>query len=191
MVKLVWFPMVSFFEARLTCYHPGKLIWQWKTNHLKMYLLLNMAIFHCHLSFRRGNWKKTMSKLDWYPNPPHTSPTFAKGALLGPNFIKVPKKYCFSCLPPWNHVPATSHAYLWRSLAGNFMGLGCGGCGWLAPLWVAKLTFWILHRGFDKGLDHRTNMQLAMPPEPRYWNFLKFGELSILTKNWQVGLVYY
>ena len=32
--------------------HPGKLIWHWKTNHLKMYLLLKMVIFHCHHSFR-------------------------------------------------------------------------------------------------------------------------------------------
>ena len=31
--------------------HKGKLIWQWKNNHLKMYLLLKIVIFHCHVSF--------------------------------------------------------------------------------------------------------------------------------------------
>ena len=27
--------------------------WQWKVRHLKMYLLLKMVIFQCHLSFQR------------------------------------------------------------------------------------------------------------------------------------------
>ena len=48
--------------------HPGKLIWPWKTNHLKMYLLLNMVIFHCCHSFSRGctillgwhNWHRSV-----------------------------------------------------------------------------------------------------------------------------------
>ena len=31
--------------------HPGKLTWQWQTNHLKMYLLFKKVIFHCHVSF--------------------------------------------------------------------------------------------------------------------------------------------
>ena len=29
---------------------PGKLTWQWKNNQLKMYLLLEMVIFRCHVS---------------------------------------------------------------------------------------------------------------------------------------------
>ena len=33
-------------------YHPPKLTWQWKIHHLKMYLLLNMGIFQCHVSFQ-------------------------------------------------------------------------------------------------------------------------------------------
>ena len=33
---------------------PGKLRWQWKNKHLKMYLLLKMVIFHCHVSFQEG-----------------------------------------------------------------------------------------------------------------------------------------
>ena len=32
--------------------HPRKLTWQWKNNNLKLYVLLKMAIFHCHLSFQ-------------------------------------------------------------------------------------------------------------------------------------------
>ena len=31
--------------------HPGKLTWQWKNNHLKMWFLLYIVIFHCHVSF--------------------------------------------------------------------------------------------------------------------------------------------
>ena len=34
--------------------HPRKLPWQWKNNHLKMYHLLNMVIFQCHVSFQGG-----------------------------------------------------------------------------------------------------------------------------------------
>ena len=40
--------------------HPGKLIWQWKTNHLKMYFPLKMMIFQCHVSFRRGYTYSTL-----------------------------------------------------------------------------------------------------------------------------------
>ena len=29
----------------------GKLTWQWKLHHLKMYFLLKMGIFQCHVSF--------------------------------------------------------------------------------------------------------------------------------------------
>ncbi len=32
--------------------HPGKLLWKWKTNHLKMYIILKLVMFHCHVSFR-------------------------------------------------------------------------------------------------------------------------------------------
>ena len=32
--------------------HPRKLTWQWNNNHWKMYLLLNIGIFRCHLSFQ-------------------------------------------------------------------------------------------------------------------------------------------
>ena len=35
--------------------HPGKLTWQWKNNYLKLYILLKMVIFHCHVSFRGCN----------------------------------------------------------------------------------------------------------------------------------------
>ena len=34
--------------------HPRKLTWQWNNNHWKMYLLLNMGMFRCHLSFQRS-----------------------------------------------------------------------------------------------------------------------------------------
>ena len=41
-----------FFLARekKRCVPSGKLTWQWKMDHLKMYSLLNMGIFHCHVS---------------------------------------------------------------------------------------------------------------------------------------------
>ena len=31
---------------------PRKLTWQWKIHHLKIYFLLNMGIFQCHVSFQ-------------------------------------------------------------------------------------------------------------------------------------------
>ena len=32
--------------------HAAKVRWHWKANHLKMYLLLQMVLSHCHVSFR-------------------------------------------------------------------------------------------------------------------------------------------
>ena len=32
----------------------GKLTWQWKIHPLKMYFLLKMGIFHCHVSLPKG-----------------------------------------------------------------------------------------------------------------------------------------
>ena len=32
----------------------GKLTWQWKMDLLKMYSLLKMRIFHCHVSLLKG-----------------------------------------------------------------------------------------------------------------------------------------
>ncbi len=43
-----WQMRKSFFLWLL----PQKLTGHWKTKHLKMYLLLNMVIFHCHVSFQ-------------------------------------------------------------------------------------------------------------------------------------------
>ena len=37
---------------------PRKLIWQWKIHHLKMYFLLKMEIFQCHVSFRECTFKR-------------------------------------------------------------------------------------------------------------------------------------
>ena len=33
----------------------GKLTWQWKTDLLKIYSLLKVRIFHCHVSLLQGN----------------------------------------------------------------------------------------------------------------------------------------
>ncbi len=44
------------------CNHP-KLTRQWKIHHLKMYFLLNMGIFQCHVSFPGCNsFNRSMSK---------------------------------------------------------------------------------------------------------------------------------
>ena len=32
----------------------GKLTWQWKMDHFKMYFLFKMVIFHCHISLLEG-----------------------------------------------------------------------------------------------------------------------------------------
>ena len=42
---------VSFFEGVPS----GKLTWQWKMDLLKMYSLLKMEIFYCHVSLLEGN----------------------------------------------------------------------------------------------------------------------------------------
>ena len=61
--------------------HPRKLGWQWKNKHLKMYLLLKMVMFHCHVSFRRGispyrpHLSFAASKCPCFPFRPHASPT--------------------------------------------------------------------------------------------------------------------
>ena len=38
----------------LNCIPSGKLTWQWKMDLLKMYSLLKMGIFHCHVSLLEG-----------------------------------------------------------------------------------------------------------------------------------------
>ena len=43
------FPFSISFKA------PKNLTWQWKIHHLKMYFLLKMVIFQCHLSFQWCN----------------------------------------------------------------------------------------------------------------------------------------
>ena len=42
------------FQGRLNTINipPRKRTWQWNIHHLKMYFLLNMGIFQCHLSFQ-------------------------------------------------------------------------------------------------------------------------------------------
>ena len=40
------------FTKRNKRFTPRKLTWQWKNKHLKMYILLNILYFHCHVSFR-------------------------------------------------------------------------------------------------------------------------------------------
>ena len=48
--------------------HPWKLIWQLKSNPLKMYLLFEMMMFHCHVSFREGKpWSRNVDKTYWSP----------------------------------------------------------------------------------------------------------------------------
>lgn len=45
----VFFFKIVFFD-RENELHSGKLTWRWKDNHLKIYLLLSMVMFHCHLT---------------------------------------------------------------------------------------------------------------------------------------------
>ena len=42
------------FTIGLYCLIPQKYVIQWKIHHLKMYFLLNIGIFQCHVSFQ-GN----------------------------------------------------------------------------------------------------------------------------------------
>ena len=42
------------FEGQLPDLPFGKLTWQWKMDLLKMYSLLKMVIFHCHVSLLEG-----------------------------------------------------------------------------------------------------------------------------------------
>ena len=41
--------------GRLVWKHSGKVTWQWKMDLLKMYSLLRMGIFHCHVSLLEGS----------------------------------------------------------------------------------------------------------------------------------------
>ena len=43
-------------------YTPKKTTWQWKHNHLKMYLLLKMLMFHCYVRFRGALYILDFSK---------------------------------------------------------------------------------------------------------------------------------
>ena len=40
----------GFFCSIFLGVHPRKQTWQWKIHHLKMYFLLNIGMFHCHVS---------------------------------------------------------------------------------------------------------------------------------------------
>ena len=63
-----------------------KLTWHWKIHHLKMYFLLKMVIFQCHVSFQEGNpakmrdnnkarWKTfTIQEARPIPNNHHLKP---------------------------------------------------------------------------------------------------------------------
>ncbi len=43
----------DFYGQKMRNYlRPRKLTWQWKSNLSKMYVLLTMVIFHCHVGFR-------------------------------------------------------------------------------------------------------------------------------------------
>ncbi len=49
-------------SRRLT---PGKLTWQWKMDPLKMYFLLQMGIFYCHVSFLECNFYCHLVSIAW------------------------------------------------------------------------------------------------------------------------------
>ena len=49
-----WIPIHQILP---TCVPSGKLTWQWKMDQLKMYSLLKMGVFHCHVSLLEGNRK--------------------------------------------------------------------------------------------------------------------------------------
>ena len=62
--------LVFFFQAGVLDYSrallPRKLTWQWEIHHLKMYFLLKLGIFQCHVSFQGCNeaifsWKDDSS----------------------------------------------------------------------------------------------------------------------------------
>ena len=53
-----WKRAVSTIKSRKTLRLPfGKLTWQWKMDLLKMYSLLNLGIFQCHVSFLEGMYQ--------------------------------------------------------------------------------------------------------------------------------------
>ena len=46
-----------FSGAKCEALVPRKLTWQWNIHHLKMYFLVNMGIFQCHVSFQGCSFK--------------------------------------------------------------------------------------------------------------------------------------
>lgn len=50
--RVIWLWKKSCNQHHWGYFHPQKkLIWQWNIHHLKMYFLLNICIFPCHVSF--------------------------------------------------------------------------------------------------------------------------------------------
>jgi len=48
--------------------HSGRPTWQWKIHPLRMYFLLKMGIFHCHVSLPKGTfWLKNNRFYDGFP----------------------------------------------------------------------------------------------------------------------------
>ena len=50
---------------------PRKLTWQWKINHLKIYFLLKMGMFHCHVYFLGVYLLNYQPFWNIFPQPPN------------------------------------------------------------------------------------------------------------------------
>ena len=91
-----------FKYAPFTLYiHPGKLPWQWKTNHLKMYLLLKVVIFRPVILCSEAKRRSPLEPSGRYQpySPRH-----------GSNLLR-PKIFQFLFAISWGVGPLDSHEF--------------------------------------------------------------------------------
>ena len=103
-LNMTLWPLKSMkIETRFIHIHLRKLIWQWKNNHLKMYLLLKTAIFHCHVSFLEGKSSRILNSKVFLLGIPmwflDISPNKATPWIKGESFLS-----CQVCVKAWSLV---------------------------------------------------------------------------------------
>ena len=115
--------------------HPEKLTWQWKTNHLKMYLLLKMVISHCHVRFQEGIHTFRFLDLTQHLKPSKTYVKTVPASGLPKSWHPHP-----GCITQWQPAYDRNPRTVWNSSSGmakNFF---------MAEMVAPKEKSWILMR---------------------------------------------
>lgn len=71
-IRWMYMWLWKYWTSNWRVLHRGKQTWQWKANHLKVYILFKMVFFHCHgvdpLQLEAA------SKYDLFGSPRHSKP---------------------------------------------------------------------------------------------------------------------